>query len=426
VNKLIQELQWRGLMHDMMPGTDEQFDKELTKVYCGFDPTSDSLHIGNLVPIILLMHVQKHGHAPIALVGGATGMVGDPSGKSAERNLLDIETLRHNEACLKKQLSQFLDFDTAKNNYAEIVNNYDWFKDFSFLDFIRDVGKHITVNYMMAKDSVQKRLDGGMSFTEFSYQLIQGYDFYWLYKNKGIKVQAAGSDQWGNITTGTELIRRIAQGEGFAFTAPLITKADGTKFGKSEGGNVWLDAAKTSPYQFYQFWINTADADAEKYIKIFSFLPQQEIEALVAQHAKDSSARILQKKLAWEVTTLVHGEEATTAAIETSTKLFASNTVEGLKQLSMQEFTELFDGVPTFTFEKSKLEAGITIVDMLAESAVFASKSEARKLIEGGGLNINKEKITDVKQLAQAADIILDKYILISKGKKHNFLIVLA
>ncbi|MFM2386843.1 MAG: hypothetical protein RL660_1600 [Bacteroidota bacterium] len=425
MNKLISELQWRGLIHDIMPGTEEQFAKELTHVYCGFDPTSDSMHIGNLVPIILLMHVQRHGHAPIALVGGATGMVGDPSGKSAERNLLDLDVLRHNEKCLKNQLSKFLDFDCGANS-AEIVNNYDWFKDFNFLDFIRDVGKHITVNYMMSKDSVQKRLEGGMSFTEFSYQLIQGYDFLWLYQNKKAKVQAAGSDQWGNIVTGTELIRRIAGGEGFAFTAPLITKADGSKFGKSESGNVWLDEHKTTPYQFYQFWINTADEDAEKYIKIFTFLDQETIASTIAQHQQDASARILQKKLAWEVTTLVHGEAHAQHAVDTSAKLFSSNTVEGFLALSEQEFVQMFEGVPRHQFSLTALQAGLSYVDLLVSSGVLPSKSEARKLIEGGGLSINKQKIGDVKEIATEQALMHGKFILVGKGKKNNYIIELS
>jgi tyrosyl-tRNA synthetase len=421
---LISELQWRGLLHDIMPGTQDLLDKNATKVYCGFDPTSDSLHIGNLVPIILLKHLQNYGHCPIALVGGATGMVGDPSGKSAERNLLDINTLHHNEACIKKQLSQFLNFDTTIANPAEIVNNFDWFKDFSFLDFIRDVGKHITVNYMMSKDSVQKRLEGGMSFTEFSYQLIQGYDFFHLFKHKDVKVQAAGSDQWGNIVTGTELIRRIGGGEGFAFTSPLITKADGSKFGKSEGGNVWLDPNKTSPFKFYQFWINTSDEDAKKYIKIFSFLNHAEIETIIANHDADPGKRQLQKTLAQEVTILVHGEQALINAIATTEKLFNSNTIEALKQLSEEELMLFLDGVPQHKVALSKIKDQDTYVGLLCESGILPSKTEARKLIEGGGLSINKEKVNDVIGKFTEQNLLFNKYILIQKGKKNNYLLV--
>ncbi len=422
--QLLEELQWRGLLHDSMPGTAELLEKEKITAYCGFDPTSDSLHIGNLVPILLLMHLQKNGHKPLALVGGATGMIGDPSGKSAERNLLDIATLRHNEQGIQKQLSYFLNFDAALPNAAEIVNNYDWFKDFSFLDFIRDVGKHITVNYMMGKDSVQKRLEGGMSFTEFSYQLIQGYDFYWLWKNKGVKIQAAGSDQWGNIVTGTELIRRIGGGEGFAFTAPLITKADGSKFGKSESGNVWLDANKTSPYQFYQFWINTSDADAEKYIKIFTFLNKTLIDALIATHNQDQSKRVLQKELAHQVTLLVHGQEALDGAIKSTEQLFASNSLEGLKTLNEKELLEIFDGVPTFTIDKNVITSNTPIVTALADAGLFASKGEARKMIQNGGLSINKEKVTDIAATLNTENLLLDKFITVQKGKNKNNLII--
>jgi tyrosyl-tRNA synthetase len=420
---LLEELQWRGLLHDSMPGTSELLEKEKIAAYCGFDPTSDSLHIGNLVPILLLMHLQKNGHKPLALVGGATGMVGDPSGKSAERNLLDIETLRHNEACIKQQLSYFLNFDSNLPNAAEIVNNYDWFKDFSFLDFIRDIGKHISVNYMMAKDSVQKRLESGMSFTEFSYQLIQGYDFYWLWKHKNVKIQAAGSDQWGNIVTGTELIRRIGGGEGFAFTAPLITKADGSKFGKSESGNVWLDANKTTPFQFYQFWINTSDADAAKYIKIFTFLPKATIDEFIETHAQNPSARLLQKELAKQVTLLVHGTEALEAAIKSTDQLFAANTLEGLKGLDKQAFMEVFEGVPTYKSEKNTIAEGKKLVDVLAETGIFTSKSEARKMIEAGGLSVNKEKMTDVNFLLNNSHLLHNEFVIVQKGKNKNHLL---
>jgi tyrosyl-tRNA synthetase len=423
---LVEELKYRGLLHDIMPGTEEMLNTEKISAYCGFDPTSDSLHIGNLVPILLLMHLQKHGHTPLALVGGATGMVGDPSGKSAERNLLDIPTLRFNENGQKEVLKRFLNFDKSIPNPAEIVNNFDWFKDFSFLDFIRDVGKHITINYMMGKDSVQKRMEGGMSFTEFSYQLIQGYDFYYLWKHKGVKLQAAGSDQWGNITTGTELIRRIGGGEGFAFTAPLITKADGSKFGKSESGNVWLTADKTSPFQFYQFWLNTSDADAAKYIKIFTFLEPNIIDDLIATHAQDESKRSLQKALAQEVTTLVHGAEILQQAMNTTEKLFASNTVDGLKALSIEEFMQSMDGVPTFEISKDKLLQKDTIVNIVTESGIFPSKSEAKKMIVGGGVSINKEKINTIEKVIEAHDVLHSKYVLIQKGKNKNFLLILV
>jgi tyrosyl-tRNA synthetase len=422
---LVEELKWRGLLHDIMPGTDELMQKEKITAYCGFDPTSDSLHIGNLVPIILLKHLQNYGHSPIALIGGATGMVGDPSGKSAERNLLDIDTLRHNEACVKKQLQRFLNFDNSCINKAEIVNNYDWFKDYNFLDFIREVGKHITVNYMMAKDSVQKRLEGGMSFTEFSYQLIQGYDFYWLWKNKNVKVQAAGSDQWGNIVTGTELIRRMGGGEGFAFTNPLITKADGSKFGKSESGNIWLDEHKTTPYQFYQFWFNTTDVDAAKYIKIFTFLQQQEIDNLILNHNSDPGKRLLQKELANQVTILVHGKSNLEEALAITEKLFNTNSLESLQQLSQQEFLLLCNGLPVHQASKNIIGGQINILQILTESNIFPSKAEARKMIEANGLSINKEKCTEIAKVFAATDVLHDKYILVQKGKKNNFLLEL-
>jgi tyrosyl-tRNA synthetase len=421
---LLEELKQRGLLHDAMPGTDELLQSKKISAYCGFDPTSDSLHIGNLVPIILLKHLQLQWHTPLALVGGATGMVGDPSGKSAERNLLDVETLQKNQAGIQKQLEQFLNFSSDIENPAQIVNNYDWFKDFSFLDFIREVGKHISVNYMMAKDSVQKRLETGMSFTEFSYQLIQGYDFYHLWKTKGVSIQAAGSDQWGNIVTGTELIRRMGGGEGFAFTAPLITKADGSKFGKSESGNVWLDANKTSPFQFYQFWLNTSDADAAKYIKIFTFLPLAEIEKMTEQHQLDASKRILQKELANQVTTLVHGATELQNAIQTTEKLFSSNSMEGLQALSKEDFLTSMEGVPTHSIAMQKIVEGDTLINVLAESGIFPSKTEARKMIEGGGVSINKQKIVDLGYKMQMDNLLHEKYILIQRGKNKNFLLV--
>jgi tyrosyl-tRNA synthetase len=423
---LFEDLKWRGLIHDIMPDTEALFTKETVGVYAGFDPTSDSLHIGNLVPIILLKHVQLHGHRPIALVGGATGMVGDPSGKNAERNLLDIPTLRYNEDCIKKQLSQFLNFSLEIKNPAEIVNNYDWFQNFNFLDFIRDVGKHITVNYMLAKDSVQKRLESGMSFTEFSYQLIQGYDFYHLWKSKNVKVQAAGSDQWGNIVAGTELIRRIGGGEGFAFTAPLITKADGSKFGKSESGNVWLDKTKTTPFEFYQFWINTGDDDAAKYIKIFTFLNKNIIEQEIENHQNNPAERKLQKRLAQEVTLLVHGEEELEAAIATTTKLFAANTIEGLLTLNEEEFLSVFNGVPQHLGSLESIESEDTFTNILTSTGIFPSKTEARKMIEGGGVSINKSKISTDHQKANHTQLLHGKYILVQKGKNKNFLITFS
>ena len=422
---LVEELKWRGLLHDIMPGTEELLNKEKITAYAGFDPTSDSLHIGNLVPILLLMHLQKHGHTPLALVGGATGMVGDPSGKSAERNLLDIDTLRFNERGQQAIIVKFLNFDKNIPNNADIVNNFDWFKNFSFLDFIRDVGKHITVNYMMSKDSVQKRLEGGMSFTEFSYQLIQGYDFYYLWKNKKVRLQAAGSDQWGNIVTGTELIRRIGGGEGFAFTAPLITKSDGSKFGKSESGNVWLTTDKTSPFQFYQFWINTSDEDAAKYIKIFTFLPPNAIEKVIAEHAIDAGKRLLQKELAKQVTILVHGIQEFESAINTTEKLFAANTIEGLKSLSEEDFMRSMEGVPTHKIAIDKLTTAENWVNILTESGIFPSKSEAKKMMQGGGVSINKEKLNDILKTISKDDILHNKYVVVQKGKNKNFLLIL-
>lgn len=420
---LISELRWRGMLQDIMPGTEEQLNKELTHAYIGFDPTADSLHIGSLVPILLLVHLQKAGHKPYALVGGATGMVGDPSGKSEERNLLSEETLQHNLECVKKQLEKFLDFDANKPNAAEIVNNYDWFKDFSFLHFIRDVGKHITVNYMMSKDSVKKRLEGdsGMSFTEFTYQLVQGYDFYWLYNHKNCKLQMGGSDQWGNIVTGTELIRRKAGGEAFAFTCPLLTKADGGKFGKSEKGNIWLDETKTSPYEFYQFWLNSSDVDAEKWIKIFTFLGQQEIEELVVKHKENASNRLLQKKLAEEITNFVHGKEGLQQAIETTKKLFANKNA-AIETLSEADLNNL-DGVKKLSFNSAELQAGVDIVSFLASTTILASKGEAKKMILGGGISINRKKVTDLSFLVNENLLLHGKYILVKRGQKNYFLV---
>lgn len=409
-----------------MPGTEEQLLKEMTTAYIGFDPTADSLHIGSLVPILLLVHLQKAGHKPIALVGGATGMVGDPSGKSEERNLLSVEVLLQNVAGVKKQLEQFLDFDTAKPNAAEIANNYDWFRDFSFLDFIRDVGKHITVNYMMAKDSVKKRLEGetGMSFTEFSYQLVQGYDFYYLYTHKNCKLQMGGSDQWGNIVTGTEIIRRKAGGEAFAFTCPLITKADGSKFGKSEKGNVWLDASKTSPYEFYQFWLNTTDEDAARYIKIFTFLTPAEVNDILAQHTGNEYQRKLQKKLAEEVTTFVHGKGALAKATQATELLFSKDTLQIIATLSKDDLDATLTGVPAIEISKEKIgSATPDIVTFLAEASVFPSKGEARKMVQGGGVSLNKQKVTDVSAKVDMALFISEKYLFVQKGKTNYYLI---
>ncbi|HKC36466.1 MAG TPA: tyrosine--tRNA ligase [Chitinophagaceae bacterium] len=421
--KLLDELKWKGMIQDIMPGTEEQLNKEMTSGYIGFDPTADSLHIGSLVPILLLVHLQRAGHKPIALVGGATGMVGDPSGKSEERNLLSEETLRHNQEGVKKQLMQFLDFDPLKPNCAEIVNNYDWFKEMSFLTFIRDVGKHITVNYMTSKDSVKKRLEGetGMSFTEFTYQLVQGYDFYWLYKNKNIKLQMGGSDQWGNIVTGTELIRRKDAGEAFAFTCPLITKADGTKFGKTEKGNIWLDATKTTPYQFYQFWLNASDDDAEKWIGIFTFLDKTTVDSLIAEHKKDASKRSLQKKLAEEVTRFVHGEEELKKAVETTGKLF-TNQHAPAENLTVEEL-EGMDGIIKIDFARDKIAAGIDVVTFLAETKIFPSKGEARKTVQGGGVSINRKKIDNLQLAIENSQLLHNKYILVQKGKKNYYLV---
>jgi tyrosyl-tRNA synthetase len=421
---LVEELKWRGLLHDIMPGTEELLSKETVTGYVGFDPTADSLHIGNMVPVMLLVHLQRAGHKPIALVGGATGMVGDPSGKSAERNLLDVETLNHNLNCQRKQLEQFLDFKTDKNP-AEIVNNYDWFKEFSFLDFIRDVGKHITVNYMMSKDSVKNRLENGMSFTEFSYQLVQGYDFYHLYKNKGVKLQMGGSDQWGNIVTGTELIRRMDSGEAFALTAPLVKKADGTKFGKSESGNVWLDPKKTSPYKFYQFWLNTTDVDAENYIKVFTLLPQNQIEAIIAEHKEAPHLRVLQKALAKDITHRVHGEEGYTKAIETTELMFSKDLAEKLNTLSDDIILDMVDDNVKYTLPRADFDAGIALAELLADKTdIFPSRGEARKMIQGGGVSINMEKVADANQTANAQQLLQGKYLLVQKGKKNKYLII--
>ena len=425
----VEELTWRGMIHSMMPGTAEQLEKEMTTAYLGIDPTADSLHIGHLVGVMMLRHFQRCGHKPLALVGGATGMIGDPSGKSAERNLLDEATLRHNQECIKNQLSRFLDFDSDAPNAAEMVNNYDWMKDFSFLAFIRDIGKHITVNYMMAKDSVKKRLSAessvGMSFTEFTYQLVQGYDFFHLYETKNCKLQLGGSDQWGNITTGTELIRRKLGGEAFALTCPLITKADGGKFGKTESGNVWLDRKYTSPYKFYQFWLNVSDADAEKYIKIFTFLPKEEVEALVLEHAAAPHLRVLQKRLAKEITIMVHSEQDYEMAVEASSILFGNATSDSLKKLDEDTLLAVFDGVPTFEVEKEAV-LGKKLMDVLTDdAAVFASKGEMRKLIQNGGFAVNKEKVADLELALEAESLLNDKYLLVQKGKKNYFLLIL-
>jgi tyrosyl-tRNA synthetase len=425
----VNELKWRGMVHDMMPGTEELFDKEQVTAYVGFDPTADSLHIGHLCSIMILKHLQQCGHKPLALVGGATGMIGDPSGKSVERNLLNEETLSHNVDCIKKQLSKFLDFDSKVSNHAELVNNYDWMKDFKFLDFVRDIGKHITVNYMMAKDSVQKRLNGeardGLSFTEFTYQLLQGYDFLYLYEHKNCKLQLGGSDQWGNITTGTELIRRMNGGEAYALTCPLITKADGTKFGKTEGGNVWLNPKYTSPYKFYQFWLNVSDEDAERYIKIFTLLEEEEINALIAEHKQAPHLRLLQKKLAEEVTVMVHSREDYEAAVDASNILFGNATSDSLKRLDEDTLLSVFEGVPSFEISRDELAAGIKAVDLFAEKTqVFSSKGEMRKMVQGGGVQLNKEKLAVFDQEINTSNLIDDKYLIVQKGKKNYFLLI--
>ena len=425
----VEELRWRGMLHDMMPGTEELLAKEQVTAYIGFDPTADSLHIGHLCSVMILRHFQRCGHKPLALIGGATGMIGDPSGKSQERNLLNEETLQRNIAGMKKQLSKFLDFDSDAPNHAELVNNYDWMKNFTFLDFAREVGKHITVNYMMAKDSVKKRLNGeardGLSFTEFTYQLLQGYDFLHLYETKGCKLQMGGSDQWGNITTGAELIRRTNGGEAFALTCPLITKADGGKFGKTESGNVWLDPRYTSPYKFYQFWLNVSDEDAARYIKIFTALPKEEIEALTAQHAEAPHLRILQKCLAKEVTVMVHSEEDYNAAVEASNILFGGGTSEALKKLDEQTLLSVFEGVPQFEVSRDALGAGVKAVDLFVENApIFSSKGEMRKLVQGGGVSLNKEKLTAFDQMVSTNDLLDDKYLLVQRGKKNYYLVI--
>jgi tyrosyl-tRNA synthetase len=425
---LIEELEWRGMLQDVMPGTREQLNKELTTAYIGFDPTANSLHIGSLVPILLLMHLQRAGHRPVALVGGATGMVGDPSMKSEERNLLDEASLQMNVEGIRKQLMQFLDFEPTKPNAALMVNNYDWFKEISFIGFLRDVGKHITVNYMMAKDSVKKRIEGdtGISYTEFAYQLMQGYDFYWLYKNLGVKLQMGGSDQWGNITTGTELVRRMTggKGEAFAFTCKLITKADGGKFGKTEKGNVWLDPNRTSPYQFYQFWLNAADDDASKWIRIFTFLDKQTIEGIENERLAGGDVRIVQKRLAQEVTTLVHGKAAFEFAVRASEILFGNATAETLLSLSEEQLLQVMEGVPGHKIEKAKLEAGYDVVSALAEAGIFPSKGEARKMVQGGGVQINKQKVGGVDEHILPTSLMHGKYLLVQRGKKNYHLIV--
>ena len=424
--KLVEELRWRGMIHDIMPGTEELLEKEQVTTYVGIDPTADSLHIGHLVGVMMLKRLQHAGHKPIALVGGATGMIGDPSGKSQERNLLDEATLRQNQEALKKQISRFLDFDTQASNRAVMVNNYDWMKEFSFLDFIRDIGKHITVNYMMAKDSVKKRLGSdsksGMSFTEFTYQLVQGYDFQVLYREHQCKLQMGGSDQWGNIVTGTELIRRIEKGEAFALTWPLITKADGGKFGKTEEGNVWLDPVRTTPYKFYQFWLNVSDEDAEKYLKIFTMLLREEIEALVSEHEKAPHERVMQKKLAEELTTMVHSHEEYEMAVEASGILFGRGTTESLKKIREDVFLSVFDGVPQFEVPSADIDQDV--LELLAvETGIFPSKGEARRMVSGGGVSINKQKLTGPEQRITRADFINQKYLLVQKGKKNYFLI---
>lgn len=425
----VKELQWRGMIHDMMPGTEELFEKEFVSAYVGIDPTADSLHIGHLVGVMMLKHLQLSGHRPIALLGGATGMIGDPSGKSQERNLLDEKTLRHNQEAIKMQLAKFLDFDTSEKNKAILVNNYDWMSKFSFLDFIRDIGKHITVNYMMAKDSVKKRISGeeksGMSFTEFSYQLVQGYDFLNLYIEYGCKLQMGGSDQWGNITTGTELIRRKVQGEAFALTCPLITKSDGGKFGKTESGNIWLDPEKTSPYSFYQFWLNVSDDDAVKYIKIFTILPESEINSLIKEHSQMPHLRLLQKKLAEEITVMVHSRKDYDTVVEASSILFGNATSEALKKIDEKTFLSVFDGVPLFEVEKELIIEGLELSELLCvKTSIFPSKGEFKRTIQGNGLAINKEKCNQENGKINSDFLINNKYILVQKGKKNYFLII--
>ena len=417
------------MIADMMPGTEEQLQKEMTSAYVGIDPTADSLHIGHLVSVMMLKHLQRAGHRPIALVGGATGMIGDPSMKSAERNLLDEATLRHNQDSIKKQLSKFLDFDSDAPNAAKLVNNYDWMKDYSFLNFIRDIGKHITVNYMMAKESVKKRMrlvsSVGLSFTEFSYQLLQGYDYMYLYEHEGCRLQMGGTDQWGNITTGTELIRRKLGGEAYALTCPLITKADGGKFGKTESGNVWLDRRYTSPYKFYQFWLNVSDADAAKYIKIFTDLPKEEIDALIKEQEEAPHLRPLQKRLAKEVTVMVHSREDYDAAVEASNILFGNSTSEALKHLDEQTLLDVFNGVPQFEVSREELSAGVKAIDLFTEkAAIFPSKGEMRKLVQSGGISVNKEKLTDQDMVIDCSSLLDEKYLLVQRGKKNYYLLI--
>lgn len=425
----VEELRWRGMLQDIMPGTEELLSKEQVTAYVGIDPTADSLHIGHLCGVMMLRHLQRCGHKPLALIGGATGMIGDPSGKSAERNLLDEKTLAHNQECIKNQLAKFLDFDSDQLNRAELVNNYDWMKNFSFLDFAREVGKHITVNYMMAKDSVKRRLNGeardGLSFTEFTYQLLQGYDFLHLYETKGCKLQMGGSDQWGNITTGSELVRRKNGGEVFALTCPLITKADGGKFGKTESGNIWLDPKYTSPYKFYQFWLNVSDTDAERYIKIFTSIGKEEIDSLIEQHKEAPHLRNLQKRLAQEVTVMVHSQEAYDAAVEASNILFGNATSETLKSVDEETLLAVFEGVPQFEVEKSLIEQGVRATDLLAEhTKIFSSKGEMRKLVQGGGVSVNKEKLENHDEEINSSFLISGKYILVQRGKKNYYLII--
>lgn len=423
----VEELTWRGMIHDVMPGTDEHLNEAMRAAYVGFDPTADSLHIGNLVPIMLLAHYQRCGHKPVALVGGATGMIGDPSGKSNERNLLDEATLRHNQECVRQQLSQFLDFTSGAKNQALMVNNYDWMKEFSFLDFIRDVGKHITVNYMMSKDSVKNRLSGegadGMSFTEFTYQLVQGYDFLHLYREENCTLQMGGSDQWGNITTGTELIRRIGGGKGFALTCPLITKSDGSKFGKSEGGNIWLDSKRTSPYKFYQYWLNTSDEDAEKYIKIFTFLDRETIENLVKEHQEAPHQRLLQKRLAQEVTTTVHSEEDFENAVKASEVLFGKSTAQDLKNLNEATFLDVFEGVPQAKVDRADVEEGLDMIAALSAKTNFLkSNGEARRALKENSISVNKEKVSE-DYMIKTNDLLNDKYVIINKGKRNTYIL---
>jgi tyrosyl-tRNA synthetase len=424
----VDELRWRGMIHDIMPGTEELLNKEKISGYIGFDPTADSLHIGHMVQVMLLVHFQRSGHTPIALIGGATGMIGDPSGKSEERNLLDEASINRNLEAIKKQLSKFLDFQSGKSNTALMVNNYDWMKEYSFLGFIRDIGKHITVNYMMSKDSVRKRIGAdakeGMSFTEFSYQLVQGTDFLFLYSNKGCRLQMGGSDQWGNIVTGTELIRRKAGGEAYALTCPLITKADGTKFGKTESGNVWLDPDKTSPYQFYQFWLNVSDDDAARYIKIFTILDREEISSIIEEHNRAPHERVLQKRLAEEVTVMVHSRDDYDGAVEASQILFGKGTTESLKRMSESTFLSVFEGVPVFDIEPALVTQGVSVADLCAEhTKIFQSKGELRRLVQGGGLSINKQKVDNAELLVSADFLLNNKYLLVQKGKKNYSLI---